>query len=203
MEEKNDLKKIYEKLARGDIGRMRGEAIINRLEYIRRRQGEKGVRAVGAELKKSGCPMELDKIESLSWYPEVYGIIIILAARRIFGWNDADIFAMGENAPKISFLVKLLMKYFVSVEKTFSASPGNWKKHHSAGTLEPADFDEKNKRLTLRLKGYRTHPAMCVFLRGYFTQFAKMVVKSEEVEVRETKCMFRGADYHEFLITWK
>jgi len=203
MAKAKDLRKIYADLLQNTGGKVRGEAIISRMAYIRHQKGEAGVRAVGKKLKEAGCRIELGKLQSLSWYPEACGIVIILAAQEVFGWGETDIFAMGENAPKISFLVKLLMKYFVSVEKTFLASPANWRKHHTTGTLEAFDFNSRDKHIIIRLKDYKAHPAMCVFLRGYFSQFARMVIKSEKIEVRETKCMFAGADCHEFSIIWQ
>jgi hypothetical protein len=40
-------------------------------------------------------------------------------------------------------------------------------------------------------------------LGGYFCGITQMIVKVQQINFKETKCTFRGDDYHEFLITWK
>ncbi len=199
---KNELKKVADNLMK-IRGKIRGEAVLNRYEYIRTKKGDKGVQAVERRLRELGYPLDFKKLQSLGWFPEGNSVLIILAAQEIFEWNDNDIFEMGKNAPTISFMVKLLMKYFVSLEKTFNATPENWEKHHNIGSIELVKIDEDKKELIFRLLDYKIHPVVCIYLKGYFLQFAKLVIKGEEVNIEETKCMFKGDPYHEFKITWK
>lgn len=199
---KNNLKKIADDLMKIK-GKIRGEAVLNRLEYVRTKKGDEGVQAIGGRLKELGYPLDFAEIKSLGWCSDAHGVLVILAAQEVFGWDDNDIFEMGKNAPKISFIVKLLMKYFVSLERTFKATPENWEKHHNIGSIELVKFDKDKKRLIFRLLDYKVHPTMCSYLKGYFLQFARLVIKSKEVYIQETKCMFHGDPCHEFKITWE
>lgn len=190
-----DLKKIK--------GKIRGEAILNKMAYIRVKKGEPGAAAVEKKLKDLDYTLDLKEVNSLSWYSDAYSILILLIAQDLFGWDDGRIYNMGQNAPRISFIVKLLMKYFVSIERTFKSAPDNWEKHHNEGSIEDVACQERKKILTFKLKNYRVHPIMCVYLSGYFSAYAEIVLKNQRVQIAETKCMFKGDPYHEFVITWK
>lgn len=185
-------------------GKIRGEAFLNRLAYIRSLKGEAGVEAVFKKLKDLVYPLiEEKKIKSLEWYSDAQGILIILAARELFGWGDQEVFEMGRHSPSISLLVKMLMKYFVSAKKTFQASPGNWAKHHDIGSIEDIKYNEQENTMSFKLKNYDMHPIMCIYLRGYFTAFAGFIIKSDKIEISEIKCLYQGDDYHQFKVVWE
>ena len=57
--------------------------------------------------------------------------------------------------------------------------------------------------MVFRLKNYETHPMMCIVFSGYFLQISKYVLNSKKVSIKETKCIFEGDSYHEFVINWK
>lgn len=76
-----------------------------------------------------------------------------------------------------------------------------WKKHYSVGNLSTPLIDIKTKKFVLRIDNFDVSPLFCVFYLGYF----KKVVEFGGIknpQIRETKCMFKGDDYHEFEITW-
>jgi len=201
MAKDNSLEKIALNLKK-ITGKIRGEAILNKLAYIQEKKGESGVAAVEKKLKYLGYTLNLQEISSLSWYSDAYSILILLIVRDLFGWDDRKIYNMGQNAPRISFIVKLLMKYFISIKKTFKSAPDSWRKHHSEGSIENVACQERKKIITFKLKNYRTHPIMCVYLKGYFSAYAGIVLKNKAINIKETKCMFKGDPYHEFKITW-
>ncbi|MFH1427996.1 MAG: hypothetical protein ABIG60_05755 [Patescibacteria group bacterium] len=202
MEKTKNLKKAAEELMKIE-GKVRGEVILNRLEYIRSQKGEESINKIAKELNNLGHPLNIKKIHSLGWYSESLSILIILISQKLFKWGDKEIFAMGNNAPKISFIVKLLMKYFISLEMTFKASPQNWAKHRSVGSISHVKYEKNKNKLTFRINNYKFHPIMCIYLKGYFLAFASLVIRNKEVQVIETKCMFKNDPYHEYLVTWK
>lgn len=183
-------------------GNVRGEGLLTNIEYVRLRKGEEGVKAVEKKLEELGYPVVSKKIQPLEWYPEALGVLVILVIKEVFNLTDKDIFEMGAFAPRISFVIKMLLKYFLSARKSFKESPKYWSANYDFGELEAHEFNEKKKYVVLRVKKFKFHPILCVYLAGYMLQFAKYVIKSKEVTIKETKCMLKGNLYHEYVIKW-
>jgi len=184
-------------------GNIRGEGMLTDIEYIRYCKGEKGVKMLEEKLKELGQPINFKKIRPMEWYPVGWDVLKILCLKDIFNWNDKDIFKMANFAPKVSFLVKMLMKYFFSAERSFKESPKYWKQHFDFAELEAYRYNEKEKFMIFRVKNFKTHPIMCVVIAGYFLRMAQFVLRSEKISIKETKCVFKGAPYEEYLISWE
>jgi len=197
-----DLKKEAEKLKKIK-GNIRGEGILTDVEYIRFKRGEKGVKMLEDKLNELGYSIKFKEIKSMEWYPVGIEVLKNLAVMDLFGWKEKDIFDMANFAPKVSFLVKILMKYFVSAKRSFHESPKYWKQQFDFGELEAHEFDAKGKRMVFRLKDYGLHPIMCTIFKGYFLRIAQFVVRSKEIRIKESKCFFRGDPYDEYIISWK
>lgn len=201
MEKETITKELTEELMRIE-GNVKGEVIRINFLYIREKKGEKGVELVEERLKELGYPIKAERIKTFAWYPEALSVLLILVAKDIFQWQDSDIFDMGNSAPKYSFIVKLLIRYFVSPQKSFRESPRYWRKHFDFGELETIEFNEKEKYLILRVKGYAFHPTICFFHKGFFLKIGQFVINSEKLSIKETKCVYKGDPYHEYLISW-
>lgn len=183
-------------------GSCRGVSLQTPLEYVRSVAGNETVQAAEKELKKLGLPT-LKEIRVMEHYPVGWMTIVHLVIKKTLNWNDEEIKKMGNALPKFSFIVNLLIKYFLSPRKSFEASADYWNKHFTVGKLEPIEFNEEKKYIVLRLKNYKTHPIDCKLFEGYFTRIAQYVIKSEKITIEETKCMFKGDPYHEFVIRWE
>jgi hypothetical protein len=183
-------------------GNSRGEILRTHAVYIFYRKGEEGVRLVEKKMEEIGYPLRFKGIRPLTWYPEALSVLVILVAKEIFKWEDSDIFDMGNSAPKYSFIVKLLMKYFLSPKRSFEESPKYWRAYFDFGTSEAAEFNEKEKYLVVRVKGYKFHPLVCIYHSGYFLRIAQFVIKSKRIAIKEIKCAHQGDPYHEYLISW-
>lgn len=183
-------------------GNVRGEGILTDFEYVRYRKGEEGVRLLKKKLKELGYPIEPRDTRSMGWYPIGLDILKILVIKEIFNWTDKDIFEMGAFSAKVSFLMRMLMKYFISPQRSFKESPKYWRKNFDFGKLEAHEFNEKKKYMIFRLRDFKTHPVTCMNLAGYFVQMAQYVLQSKKVTIEETKCVFRGEPYTEYTIRW-
>lgn len=183
--------------------RARGQVFATDFEYIKQVKGEKGVKLLKDRMADLGNPIDYERLNTTEWYPVGLRVISLLVIKEVFGWRDKEIEEMGRVAPKLSFIVRMLLKTFISIERSFRESANYWKKHYSIGKLVPVEVDEKNKYFILQLKDFKIHPILCHYFKGYFYTIANLIVKSEEVTIKETKCAFRGNSYHEFLITWK
>lgn len=183
-------------------GESTGEILRTHAAYINYKKGEAGIRAIEKKLSELGHPFSFKDIAPLAWYPEGLGVSIILIAKNIFDWSDEDIFDMGNAAPKYSFIIKLFIHHFVSLERFLKEAQKYWYKHFNFGELEVVGFDKKEKYVRLRVKGYNFNPIICKFHAGYFLRIAQFILKSENIKIEETKCIYKGDPYHEYLITW-
>jgi len=185
-------------------GEARGVVFKTDGDYILKEKGEDGLKKLGDELIALGYPIEYKKIEALSFYPIGLRIISLLAIQKVFSFDEAKIKELGSFASRTSLMVKLFINYFLSVEKVFfNEAPKIWRKHYSVGDFLPTEFNEKDKYGIIQLKNYQFHPIFCLYLGSYLCGFFQMLIKSPEISFEETKCPFRGDDYHEYKIRWK
>ncbi len=184
-------------------GKARGVVFQTDAEYVRSKKGEEGLLAVQRELKKMGCPIDYENIKATSWHPLGLRAISLLVIKAIFNWSDKEIEDMGNMAPKYSFIVKMFLKYFFTISKSYKESPKYWVKHYTVGKLETPGYNLKKKYFYVRLKDFQIHPVLCVYLGGYFMRIAQYLVKGENFKSKETRCQFSGDPYHEFLVVWE
>lgn len=185
-------------------GKVRGAVFQTDAKYVLEKKGEEGLKMVEAEIKKIGQPISYGKeIMVTGWYPLSWRLFSLLTIQKVFNWGEKEIFEMGNSAPKYSFIVKTLLRYFVSLKKTFTESSKYWKEHYSVGELEAPEINIKRKYVVLRLKDFKIHPILCIYLKGYFKAVAQLVVRTENMTIEETKCIFKDNSYHEFVISWE
>lgn len=182
-------------------GSVRGMALKVDLDFVREKKGENGLRKVEARMKELGHPLEYDKILPMQFYPMGLSVISLLVIEEVFNFSEKELKEWGESVVKFSILMKILMKYFGSLNLVAKQIPGVWRRHYTIGDLEMPDFSEESKYVILRLKNFKIDPIYCSIYLGYFSKTASMVLKNK-INVKETKCMFKGDPYHEFLLTW-
>jgi len=202
MEQQKTLKEIADELMKIK-GNVRGEVMRVDASFIREKEGEEGISVVEKKMEELGYPFAFKDIKPLSWYPEAQSVLVIIVAKESFDWTESDIFELGDYAPKISFLSKMFIKYFVSLERILKESPKYWKTHFDFGELEPAEINEKEKRVVIRIKGYKFHPIICAYHAAYFLRIIKSSVRGKNHSVEEIKCSHKGDSYHEYLMKWE
>ncbi len=206
MEKVNSFQKVTKEEAQRLLkipGNVKGAVILANLEYLRRHKGVEGEELLKQRLKELGVDVLPDKIRPMDLYPEGYSVLIILLIKEILGLDEKGVFEMGKSAPKLSFFIKLLTKYFASLKRCFEEAPKYWDRHFDFGKLEPVELNEKEKYVIIRVKGYKFHPIMCHYHKGYFLQIAQLALGKRSAKIEETKCVFRGDPYHEYLIKWE
>ena len=171
-------------------------------EIIREKEGQEGVEKVEKKLEELGYPIKFSKVKSMDWEDEALSTLVLLTMKEVLGWTDEDIFYTGWFAPRNSFIIKVLVRYFVSVEKAFDNAAKYWRKHFNFGELEPVSLDKENRRAVIRVKGYDFHPIICIYWMGYFTSVVELSLPKSKVDIKEVKCVYKGDEYHEFEITW-
>ena len=145
---KKELKKEIARLMKIP-GKSRTAILRSHIIAIRFKEGEGGVRKVEELMKELGYPINLSKIGVFGWEKDSWPIAVGLVAAKIFGWTDKDVFELGELAVKRSLLAKITLRHFLSPKKAFKEAPRLWKKYYNFGKLEPVEFNEKEKYLSL------------------------------------------------------
>jgi predicted hydrocarbon binding protein len=185
-------------------GEVRGVVFHTDAAYVLEKEGEEGVKKLESRVKELSYPINYRNPQITGWYPVGLRMISLLLVKDAFGWSNEKIKTMGNTAPKFSFIIKILTKFFISIRKIVEKSPQTWNKHYrNIGKLEGVKVDERGKEAILRLSEFKVHPLFCLYLEGFFARVASLGLTSRKVECKETKCVFRGAPYNEFKITWK
>lgn len=199
-----------EKITREEIkklteipGKIRGQVFFTDFEYVKQIKGEKEANRLKEKMEEWGNPINYEKIKIAEWYPVGLRAVSLLIIKETFSWDDKEIEELGKSAPKLSFIVKTLMNFFLSIKRSFQESPNYWRKHYLIGELIPAEINEEKKYFYLHLKNFKVHPIICIYLTGFFCTIASFVLKTTKVKCKETKCVFKGDGYHEFLIRWE
>lgn len=183
-------------------GQARGIHFRNDAEFVLKKKGKKGLKELEKELKKLGCPIDYLKVKNLGFYPIGWRPISLLTMKRVFGWKDQEIRELCAYAAGVSLIVKLYMKFFYSLDKMVEKAPEIWKEYFSEGELKVIDHDEQKRYAIIRIENFDLHPVFCRCLEGYFKNIIRMVIRTDKVSCKETRCAFDQYDYHEFLIKW-
>jgi len=186
-------------------GQVRGVVLKTDAAYVLAEKGEGWLKKIEEEIEKLGHPLNYQKIKSMDFYPVGLRVLSLLAIKKTLNFDDEKIKDMGLVATKKSLIIKLFVRYFLSVERVFfQEAPRIWQKHWTRGTLVPVELSEEKKYGLLRLKDFDLHPLYCsVYLCGYFPGILQMLVKSPKITCQETKCSFKGDGWHEYLLKWE
>lgn len=198
----NDFKLTIEKLKKME-GKVRGSCSESMIEYLKNIGKEDYLPKIEAKLKEYGFEEKIRKIDPLRWYPIAFEVALIFSIYEILDWKKEQLKELGRNIPKISFIVRLLMKYFVSTERSYRAARVYWKKHFDSGEFQSVELNKKGKYILVRIKNFDLHPLYCIFLEGYLETMTNFIIKSKKIWTTETKCTFKDDPYHEYLMKWE
>lgn len=189
-----ELKKIQ--------GEVRGLTFIGEREYIISRFGKEKLKLIEKRLKELDVPLKYSQIKDFDFYPVGWRAISLLVVKEVCGLGNEGIKDLCFSEPRFSLVVKLFARYLLTPEKALKKAPEFWREYFTIGDLFLKEFNEKEGRAIFQLKNFKLHPDYCHCLEGYIKGVVKLVVMSDKVECKETKCVFRGDPYHEFLAQW-
>ena len=195
-------KEIEELMLDKVYGEVIGLVLKEDLKFVLEKQGLIGLKKVEVEMERLGYPLEYNRIKIFQWYPEKMNLVLFVI-QKTFNWSDEKIREMGSWSARRSLLIKLAMKYFVSLEKITKETGKIWRKVHSHGDLEIEELNKEKRFFTLVLKNFNTiHPVHCRYLEGYIKQVSSYVLPEEILKIEETECVFKGGRIHKFKIFW-
>jgi len=181
-------------------GEVKGVVFQTDTAFIIKKEGEEGLEKLKKRAKELGYELPYGKAKAMTWYPVGLRPISLLLMKDTFGWTDKDIRELGYYTPSVSFIVKVLMKFVVSLKKIAQKSGEYWRKHYTIGELGLIKFDEKNKELVLRQTNFEIHPIMYVLFEGYYERMFNFV--GPNLKGRFEKATYKGKPCHLFIGKW-
>ncbi len=180
-------------------GNTKGSELLTLKKYIEARYGKEGVEELEKKMAELGYPLNFNEIKPNRWYLEALNDLAMIVAKEIFGWPD--LFEFGYNSPAFSFGIRILIK-FLPLPLFLKEFPKVWRKFVDVGAIEIPRFSEKEKYVIVWLKDYKFHPQMCRYFEGLFLRMSEFFIKSKKITIEETKCVFKGDNFHEFIVKW-
>src|SRR6056297_1934572 len=195
---KEEIKKIN-KLE----GKTKGIEIKNNFKCIESLEGKKARKKVEKKLDDLGVLPDYKNYKDFNWYSVKKDVITLLVAEEVLGWKGEELKEHGRCLVKLSFLQKIFVKYFVSLEKMLSGIKKIWKRYFNFGEIELKEINKKEKMVRIQIKDFDLHPIYCKVVLGYFEKSLAFVLDTKEIEGMETKCTFRGDKLHEFIVKYE
>jgi len=182
-------------------GTVRGVAFRIDYDNINALFGKDKVKIVEDYIKKLGIEVNYESFRNTALYPVGLRFISLIAIKDVFKLTDNDIKKMGFNAPRVSFIVKLFTRAFLSVDALLTRANIIWKKHFN-GSLKVIKYSKQKKFITAQLEGFVSHKIFCVYLGGYFESIVSLTLPNNKVTAREILCDNKKG-IHRFKLTWK
>ncbi len=198
-----DLKEEYEKL-KNKKGKEREEILRSFKNFVLNKEGEEGLEKLQKELQNYKLSIDLQKrFSPFNWTNEWEIIFIFLVTKKVFLWTDKDFFNLGEYTVKTSFIFKTsAINYLISIDTMLKAVPYLWNKHFDFGKMVSHEINKEESFLILRLYDFDFHPVYCNYLKGYLFTAGRLCLTKKEISIKETRCIHRGDEFHEFKVSW-
>ena len=182
-------------------GKTRGVALKNHREFILKEKGPEGLKIFEDAMANVGYPLKHKDLQEMSFYPIGLEIVELLVIKKLFNFDDKKIEEMGAFEARLSLVMKIFFKYFVSVKLLAQQAPEMWTKSYTIGDFKVKEWSEKDKYAIITIENFNLHPVHCIQMGGYISSIVKMVARGN-VSCQETKCIHKGDDHHEFLLKW-
>ncbi|MFQ6084546.1 MAG: hypothetical protein ACE5WD_14500 [Candidatus Aminicenantia bacterium] len=169
--------------------------------YIVAEHGEEGLKKLEDTMAELGYPVKYREIGMADYYPLKLLAVSLPVIKRLFNYDDKKLQEFGKSQIKFPLIIRLIVRYFLSVERFSKEFPRLWRKGFTVGDIEIAELDKEKKYMIVRLKNFRIHPTHCPIFKGNLSMIVQIMVGSETT-CEETKCLHRGDEYHEFLVKW-
>ncbi len=180
---------------------VKGIHLANVFKFVRWKRGLLGLKRFQDEIKNlPGCSKadENTFVES-NWYDYGLYIELLAAADRVCGNGDmSKIYEVGlwniRNLGHLSYLArKPDVRVFIQGAIT------GWHNVYDFGGVELVE--DSPKKIVMRYKGFPDAPEKCQYFRGSLT--GMMEICGLEGKVEHTACNTKGAEYCEFVLSWR
>ena len=193
------LKEEFEELMKVK-GEARGLGFQTEAKFILEKKGEEGLKKLEDEMERLGHPYS--DIKTMDFYPLGLLGVALLTIKKLFNFTDQDFQELGAFEAKSSLIIRVSMKYFISLDRMAKEVPKMWRQYYSVGDFKIIEMNKGRKDVLIRLENFKLHPILCQVFIGYFTSLMRMITRSDQITCEEIKCAHRGDEFHEFFIKW-
>jgi len=193
------LKEEFEELMKVK-GEARGLGFQTEAKFILEKKGEEGLKKLEDEMERLGHPYS--DIKTMDFYPLGLLGVALLTIKKLFNFTDQDFQELGAFEAKSSLIIRVSMKYFISLDRMAKEVPKMWRQYYSVGDFKIIEMNKERKDVLIRLENFKLHPILCQVFIGYFTSLMRMITRSDQITCEEIKCAHRGDEFHEFFIKW-
>ncbi len=183
-------------------GGVKGVVFKTDADFIKSFYGADGLVKAEKRLKELGYPLIFKDIINLKVYPVGLRALSLLVIKEVFNLTDKDIQLMGDGAPKTSFIIRLMLRFLISLEKALSKAPGLWREHYTIGELIVKEINKTGRFVIIHLKDFNVHPIIEIYLTGYFRRFVQLSLPKEKVKIKRRKRVSKGVSFIEYRIYW-
>ena len=171
--------------------------------FVLKEEGRDGLKKLEESMRVLGHPVEYDKLRALGLYPLWMEALTLRVIQELFNYRDEDFIELGKFHARDSVVIRTFVKYFLSIETVARNIPTVWSKYFTEpGEFKVVEFDKEKKRAIFRIEGFDFHPLHCQINIGIFSALVELLTK-KEAACRETKCIYKGDEYDEFVVEWQ
>ena len=182
-------------------GEARGAGLKGEMKFILEEEGEEGLKKLEEAITKAGYPLKFKEIRGMDFYPIGLEAVVLLAIKRLFNYDDKKFQEIGRRLAKFPLIVRLFIGYFTPSAKTLEKNLETWRKAFTIGNIKVVEVNLKEKYMIIRLENFKVHPLFCQVFIGSISSITELFIKTK-LSCEETKCVFKGDEYHEFLLKW-
>ncbi len=185
-------------------GEERGLTFKSETMYIEENEGADGLKKLEEAMASLGYPIKYHDVKFSHFYPIIIEVLTLVLIQRIFNYKDEDFEKIGKYSLKVPGVVRtlfMIQKYLLTSKSILDRLVSRvWKQYYMIGDLKIVEY-ELNKKVVLRVEDFMHHPLNCLMIKGGLTTLFQMATRKPTV-CEEVKCMHRGDEAHEFVITW-
>lgn len=148
----------------GNVSGSCTNAIFDYLKYV---GAEDKIPLILDRTEKYGFRQHATTVDPLKRYPVAEEMSLIFAAKDVLGWDNEAVKELGRNIPRVSFMVKMFLRYFLTLDTTTREAKKYWDKHFDFGELEVMNTDIESGNYVVEVRGFDIHPVYCSFLCGF------------------------------------
>lgn len=181
-------------------GEVRGMGLKTNLDYVFEMKGPEALKRVEDAMARMGYPITRSAIQAMAFYPFVHSPVVEIGIQDTLGFSEQDFYEMGRYSTKVSLFLKIMAKYFLSVQAAITYATKMWNEYYTRGHIQAVEVNDREKRIILRILDFETTDPGWNIIRGYFSQTAQMIVGNK------VQCLMHSCKdiqlCMEFVITW-
>lgn len=179
-------------------------------EFILKEIGKEGVKKLEDAMEQFGVSIKYKNIKSMKFYPLGLSNVSLVLTKKLFNFDDEKFKEFGKFVASSPLFVRrhtawnifsLAMRKLFSAERLAKETAKLWRRYYTVGDFEMVELNQEKKYVIYRLKNFPLNAIYCKVFEGNLFVLSKMVFKGL-VTCEETKCVYRGDEYHEFLVRW-